>query len=379
MGRAFLFLLLVVAVPLCVYWAGNGGSFARLPEEIRELSGPVPGPKPRPERPPAPEPEPEEPEPLEPPPPAPPAPAPTEAPREKAQRLFREGRFAEAALAFDGVDERRRAIALLGEAFTRAFPENLPKGPYLILQTATGERYEGFGETEGGRLKVVDAAGRSFAFPESLISAKQEISREEARERIAREALNSADVAGPRIFALIQAACTVGRPDAAAPLLEPALEADEKEPYFLSSVRGRVPAAWQKEMYRAFATAQAPAVMAADEPVVRVPARLGGGRNVMPAPPAESGAKDPKVRALMEEAVPFRKRGEKLYKEIVIKGADASTKDLVDEAVREFDKALALYEKAVAIEESDALYSVMQSTSRLRFHVAFWKQQLEGR
>jgi tetratricopeptide (TPR) repeat protein len=305
-------------------------------------------------------------------------PAPAQNPRAEAERLFREGRFGEAARAYDGVDERRRAIALLGEAFTRAFPENLPKGPYVIIQTLTGERYEGFGEMEGGRLKIVDGAGRSFAFPEAAISARQDISREEARDRIAREALNSTEVAGPRIFALIQAACTVGRPDAAAPLLEPALEADEKEPYFLSSVRGRVPTAWQREMYRAFATAQAPAVMAADEPVVRVPARLGGGRNVVTAPEG-SAAKNPKVRALMEEAAPHRKRGEKLYKEIVLKGADASAKDLVDEAIREFDKALALYEKAVAIEESDALYSVMQSASRLRFHVAFWKQQLEGR
>lgn len=381
MGRSFLFLLLVVAVPLSVYWAGNGRSFARLPGEIRELRGAERAPTPPPGRPPLPEPEPvpEEPEPRNPPPPAPPAPAPAENAREKAERLFLEGRFADAARAFDGIDERRRAIALLGEAFTRAFPENLPQAPYVIFQTLTGERYEGFGETEGGRLKIVDAAGRSFAFPESAISAKQEITREEARDRIAREALNSTDVAGPRIFARIQAACAVGRPDAAAPLLEPALEADEKEPYFLSSVRGRVPAAWQKEMYRAFATAQAPAVMAADEPVVRVPARLGGSRNVVPATPAESGAKDPKVRALMEQAAPFRKRGEKLYKEVVIKGVDASTKDLVDEAVREFDKALALYEKAVAIEESDTLYSVMSRTSRLRFHVAFWKQQLEGR
>jgi hypothetical protein len=377
-GRALLFLLLVVAVPLAVYWAGNGGTLAPLSGQIRELRGPerTPTPAPAPERPVEPEPKPPEPGPVKPPPPAPPAPAPAEDPRGKAQRLFREGRFAEAARAYDGVDERRRTIALLGEAFTRAFPESLPREPYVILQTVTGERYEGFGETEGGRLRIVDAAGRSFSFPDSAISARQEISRDEARDRIAREALNSTEVNGPRIFALIQAACAVGRPDAAAPLLEPALEADEKEPYFLSSVRGRVPAAWQKDMYRAFATAQAPAVMAADEPVVRVPARLGGGRNVVPS--EGSPAKDPKVRLLMEEAAPHRKRGEKLYKEIVLKGADASTRDLVDEAIREFDKALALYEKAVAIEESDALYAVMQSTSRLRFHVAFWKQQLNG-
>ncbi|HEX5137679.1 MAG TPA: hypothetical protein VFY93_11940 [Planctomycetota bacterium] len=380
MGRALLFLLLVVAVPLSVYWAGNGRSFARLPEEIRELRGadrPTPEPSPGPER--EPEPEPKPPEPERPPPPAPPTPEPAESPRDKAERLFREGRFAEAARAFDGVDERRRAIALLGEAFTQAFPVNMPRGPYLLLETITGEKYEGFGDTGGGLVRIADAAGKSFAFAESSIRARQELTPDEARARIAREALDSTEVAGPRIFAQIQAACTVGRPDAAAVLLEPALDADEKEPYFLSSVRARVPPARQKDMYLAFATAQAPAVMAADEPVVRVPARLGGGRNVVPAPVEGSGVKDPKVRALMEEAAPYRKRGEKLYKEIVLKGADQSTKDLVVEALASFDKALALYEKAVAIEESDALYGVMQSTSRLRFHVAFWKQQIEGR
>jgi tetratricopeptide (TPR) repeat protein len=281
------------------------------------------------------------------------------------------------------VDERRRALALLGDTFVHAFPENLPSAPYVLVRTITGERYEGFGETEGGRLRIVDAAGRSFSFPESAIAERRDLSREEARERIAREALDSTDVAGPRIFALIQAACSAGRPEAAASLLEPALQADEKEAYFLSSVRGRVPAAWQKDMYRAFATAQAPAVMAEDEPVVRVPARLGGaGRDVPPAQGTaveEALSKNPKVRALMEEAAPHRKRGEKLYKEIVLKGADLSTKDAVNDAIAAFDKALALYEKAVEIEESDALYAVMQRSSRLNFNLRFWRQQLEGR
>jgi len=387
-GRTLLFLLLVVAVPLGVYWAGNDRSLARLPGEIRELRGadrtppPEPVPEPKPERKPEPkrpEPKPPGPEPTKPPPPVPPTPEPEESARAKAERLFREGRFADAARAFDGADERQRTIALLGEAFTQAFPPNMPKGPYLVLETITGEKYEGFGDTSGGLIRVVDAAGKSFAFPESSLRAKRELTPDEARERIAREALNSTEIAGPRIFAQIQAACTVGRPDAAAVLLEPALEADEKDPYFLSSVRARVPPARQKDMYLAFATAQAPAVMAAEEPVVRVPARLNGGRNIVPAPVEGSGVKDPKVRALMEEAAPYRKRGEKLYKEIVLKGADQSTKDLVVEALASFDKALALYEKAVEIEESDALYAVMQSTSRLRFHVAFWKQQIDGR
>ncbi len=374
MARLSLFLLLVVAVPAGIYWAGNGGSFAPLGEEWKELLGT------RPERAPTPETEPEpvrEPEPAPPPPQAPPPPL-AEDPGKKAERLFREGRFGEAALAFSGVDEHRRALALLGEAFVQAFPESLPNGPYLVLRTRTGEVYEGFGERAGGRVTVVDAAGKSFAFPASSLSDEQELSREDARRRIALQALNSTDVAGPRIFALIQAACAAGRPDAAAPLLGPALEADEKEPYFLSTVRARVPSARQGAMYRAFATAQAPAVMASDEPVVKVPARLGGSRVPVPAPES-GGSKNPKVRDLMEQAAPHRKRGEKLYKQIVLKGADASTLDDVNEAIAAFDKALLLYDKAVAIEESDSLYAVMQSASRLNFHLRFWKQQLEGR
>lgn len=371
MARASLFLLLVLVVPAGVYWAGNGGSFAPLGEEWKELRGTRPEPAPTPELPPQPE------EPPPPPPRAPPPP-PAEDPRKNAERLFREGRFGEAAKALHGIDEHRRALALLGAAFVQAFPENLPRGPYVLVRTRTGEKYEGFGEREGGRLTVVDAAGRSFSFPESALSEQQELSREEARERIARQALDSTDVAGPRIFALIQAACAAGRPDAAAPLLGPALEADEKDPYFLSAVRGRVPSERQKGMYLAFATAQAPAVMANDEAVVKVPPRLGGGRAPVPAPES-GGSRDPKVRALMEEALPHRKRGEKLYKQIVLKGADASTIGDVNEAIAAFDKALALYEKAVLIEESDLLYGVLQSSSRLNFHLRFWKQQLEGR
>jgi tetratricopeptide (TPR) repeat protein len=373
-ARFSLFLLLVVLVPLGVYWAGNAGSFERLPEEMRELRGtrPEPVPTPAPEKAPEKPPEPEKPSP---PPPKPPDPPPV---RVDAEKLFREGKFREAAAAFLGVDERKRSLALLGEAFALAFPEGLPDRPYLLLRTRTGEVDEGFGEKAGGRVTVVDAAGKSFAFPESALSEERELPREQVKERIAKQARDSTDIAGPRIFALIQAACAAGRPDAAATLLEPALEADEKEPYFLSTVRARVPSERQKDMYRAFATAQAPAVMAEPDepaPVVKQPVRPNRPK---PAPDAPASG-NPKVRALMEEAAPHRKQGEKLYREIVIKGADASTADAVNEALREFDKALALYEKAVEIEESDGLYAILQSSSRLRFHLAFWKQQLEGR
>lgn len=390
MARASLFLLLVLGVPAGVYWAGNGFSFDALPTELRELRATLPETRPAtpateppaPRVAPTPAPQPAQPAPVEapnenpPPPEAPPTSVPAENPREKAERLFREGRFADAAVAFKGVDDQQRALALLGDAFVHAFPPGLPKGRYVLVRTRTGEKYEGFGETEGGLLKIVDAAGRSFSFPESALSEKQEFSQEEARERIARQALDSTDVAGPRIFALIQAACAAGRPDAAASLLEPALDADGKDPYFLSAVRSRVPGEWQKDMYVAFATAQAPAVMN-EEPIVRVPPRLAGRRDT--APVEAPKVKNPDVRALMEEAAPYRKRGEQLYKEVVLKGADASTLDTVNEAIAAFDKALALYDKAVEIEESDLLYSLMQSSSRLNFHLRFWKQQIEAR
>jgi tetratricopeptide (TPR) repeat protein len=374
-ARAALFLLLVVAVPAAVFWAGNGFSFAALPGQLRELGGTAPTPPaPPPEEPPPPKEEPKPP-PSPPPPEEPPAPPPAADP----EALFQAGRFREAAAAFVGIDERRRAIALLGDAFQGAFPPLQTRAPYWVLRTRTGEVYEGFGENEGGRLRVVDAAGKSFSFPDSAISEQRELSPEEARDRIARQASEGlkADATGPHVFALIQAACAAGRPDAAAPLLERALELDEKTPYFLSTVRGRVPAGRQKEMYVAFATAQAPAVMA-EETTVRVPVRLGGRKGG--APPAEAPQiKNPKVRTLMEEAAPHRKRGEQLYRQIVLKGADASALGDVNEAIAALDRALALYEKAVEIEESDALYAVMQSASRLNFHLRFWRQQLEGR
>jgi len=378
-GRALLFLFLVVLVPAAVYWGGNGMSFASLPAELRELREPRPEatPAPAPEQPPPeperePEPEPEPPPPTEP-------PTPKEAPRERAERLYREGDFAQAAAAFQGVDERRHALAELGATFVRAFPPHLPDAPYAIVETRTGESYEGFTGIQGGLVTIVDVTGKSLALPESAIATRRDLAPDAVRERIARQAADGVtETSGPRVFALIQAACAVGRPDAAAPLLARALELDEKDPYFLRSIRGRVGPEWQKDMYRAFATAQAPVLMAHDEPVVKVPSHLGGRPNGGPSVP-ESSATNPKVRELMREAAPYRKRGEQLYREIVLKGADASTLADVNAAIEAFDKALALYEKAVQIEESDALYAVMQSASRLNFHLRFWRQQLEGR
>jgi hypothetical protein len=373
-GRPLLFLFLVVGVPAGVYWAGNGFSVARFPAELTALRGGRPE---RPTAPPPPEPVEEEPPGPRPPPKQPPAPPPAETPAARAERLFREGKFQEAAAASDGLDERTRSLALLGQAFAEAFPPRAPKGPYVVVRTRAGDTYEGFAEEEGGRVRIVDAAGRSFAFPESAFVERRDLSPEEARSRIAAQTAEglAPDTKGPRVFALIQAACAAGRPDAAVPLLARALQLDQKEPYFLSTVRARVPPERQKDMYRAFATAQAPALMA--EEGAGAPRELGGRRN--DTPPEVAGARDPRVRALMEQAAPYRRKGEKLYKQIVLEGADATTLALVNDAIANFDKALALYEQAVLIEESDALYAVMQSASRLNFNLRFWRQQLEGR
>jgi len=386
LGRFSLFVFLVLAVPLGIYWAGNGfgSSLGRLPAELRALRGtPPPSETPAPvapEEPPPPEAGPEE----------EPAPAPTpepppaqEPPRRQGLRLFEEGRFAEAAEVLKGVDSRQRALAMLGAAFVSAFPAHVPEAPYVVVQTVAGDAYEGFLEEREGRIRLTAPSGSTFGFPEAAIASRRTVPIADARERVAHDTVTeglAAQTTGQRLFALMQGACTIGAPAAIAPLLERCLQLDEKDPFFLSAVRNRAPTPFQKDLYLAFATCQTPAVMGEETVVaVRAPARLGGnssrGSGRLEAPKIA----DEKARALVQEAAPFRKRGEELYKKIVLEGIDRASAEEVSEAIAAFDKALALYEKAVMIEDSDVIYALSRSCSKLNFNLRFWKQQLEGR
>ena len=322
-------------------------------------------------------------EPTQPPPPVEPEP-PKESGREKAARLFAEGDFDGAAIAYAGLDEAQRTLARLGDAFRKAFPENLPDLPYAIVTTATGSEFEGFADERGGLLKLTDAAGKSMSFPNNAIASREDLSTKRARERIARQVAEEGaapGLTGPRVFALMQAASRAGRPDVMAPLLSKALELDEKEPYFLSTVKSRVAQEHQAELYRSFAAAQAPQIIA-DEPaptILDTPRRLGEGAPSTGREPEGPKIKNPKVMELLKEAAGPRKEAEALYKKLVLAGIDNAEVADVSEAIRLFDQALAKYEKAMELEDSSAVAALAIKTSKLRFTLAFMKQQLEGR
>ncbi|MHC4549655.1 MAG: hypothetical protein ACYTEZ_12860 [Planctomycetota bacterium] len=432
MGRFWLFVFLVLAVPVGVYWASHDFSgLQRLPREIRALRGqrpapptrppernqkeepapptpapepapvpppepkPEPPPKPKPEPPPKPKPEPPEPKPAPPevkpsppppePPPSQPPPAtptaPGETPRERAERLFLAGRFEDAEIAYAGVDERQRALAQLGAAFKQAFPPTLPEGRYLVVKLRGGDEVEGFARETEEQLQLKEATGERHALPRSEVLHGHEVPRGEALARIRRNLLMeglSDRTEGPRLFALVQAACAIGQPATVAPLLPRLLALDEEQPFFLSAVRSRVPTPRQKAVYLAFATCQAPNVMTRESPLVRVPSRLGGLKNgalIDPAPKVRSDD----ARALMEKAAPVRKKGEKLYRKIVLAGIDNTSLADVEAAIAHFDEAIALYEKVMVLDDSSVVHAILRKCSKLNFNLRFWKQQLEAR
>jgi tetratricopeptide (TPR) repeat protein len=391
MQRLLHFVLLVVAVPCAVYWPGHGfrrpiDGIARFREELRAHGSrgdpgtrpPEPEPKPEAER----EPEPEAAEPEREPEPDTPRP-PTEAPEERAMRLFHAGDFAAAAKAFAGVDEEMRTIAVLGDAFARAFPKRVPDLPYLLIESTTEAKFEGFAEDAGGQLRLTELGGKRMSFPASSIRFRRELERDKALDRIARAARDEGlaeGTKGPRLFALIETACRAGHRDAAAPLLRRALEVDETDPYFLSSVRDRAPTAHQAELYQAFATAQAPRVVAASEEpavVTTVPRRLDGSGGRAAGGPPE--LKDPRARALHEDARPLRQEAEDLYRKVVLAGVDRASAADVKQAIRLFDQALAKYEKSMEIEDSDVTFALLRRCSKLNFTLRFMLQQIENR
>jgi len=404
LGRFGLFVFLVVVLPGGIYWASHDFSgLANLPGEIRALRGrrpePQTEPKPEPEKEPEaepeavpkPEPEPTPPADEKPPEPEaeptkkptpPPAPKkPDENPRQRAVRLFNEGAFEDAAIAFAGVDERQRALAQLGAAFAKAFPASLPTQRYLVIKTRTGDEFEGFARETEARITLTEATGKSSAFPQSAIRFGREVPRPEVPERVGRAALNEGlleSTTGPRLFALIKAACSMGRPSAVAPLLPRVLELDEAKPFFLSAVRRRVSAEHQKNVYLAFATCQTPTVMGRESPLVRSPSALGSRKNGTLADRAPK-VDHKEARKLLEKAAPSRKAGEKLYRKIVLAGLDKASVEDVEKAIGHFDDAIAIYEKAMEIEDSTTVYALLRKCSKINFNLRFWKQQLDAR
>lgn len=404
MERFVLFLLFVVVLPFSAYWLTHGG-IGDFAQEVRALRGtrpaslsreadrPEPGTEPEPEPEPEPgvepEPKPEpgvEPEPKPEPGPDHPTPEPEpkgdEDPLVRAYRLFDAGRFEEAAEAFHGQNETRRGIALLGAALVAAFPKRIPDGDYLLIETRFGGADEGYAEEREDSVKLTDPTGKSAVYPNSVLSKRTRLVGDAAIDHIANQVRiegESADVTGKRLFVLAEKACRIGRPDAMAPLLERLLALDEKEPFFLASIRERVPAAAQGRLYRAFAACELPRLDEEAE-VARVPRHLGGDK-----PPPRTVPRDlPKienaeVRRLLDEARPLRVAGLKLYRKVILAGLDGARMEDIDEAIHKLQASIDLYEKAVMIEDLDFVYAIMRPVSRYLFQLRFWKQQREGR
>jgi len=378
--RLLLFFVLVIALPLGVYWAshgfeGPGAALGRFSAEVRAWRGeapPAPPPTPKPEATDIVEKPPEIPEP----PPTPPA----SNPEERALEHFRAGRFHEAAREYAGHNEEQRALAELGAALARAFPKNVPDLPYLVAESSGGSPFEGFFEESGGSVRLTDPGGRSMSLPSTSLYSRSELPRAKALERIAgqiREESALSNLSGARLFALLQRAFAIDRADVAAPLLARAMAIDDDEHYFLSSVRRRAPEAHHGALYRAYSSCQLSKPPPTESVAARTPTRIGEGT----ARPAgqRSGVKDKRALELMAEASPLRSEGERLYRRIAIQEPrDVELAD-IDEAIRLLDKAATLYDKAMAIEDHNEISALLRHSSKLLFSLRFWKQQLEGR
>ena len=393
MGRLSLLVFLVVVVPVTVFWFGQGmtapgETLDRFKDQVASLGGGLPEPtvtpKPEPEPDPERDPEPDTPKPAPDPERPKPDPEPDPIPTPKdPEALFAAGRFAPAAEAFTGKDARKRGLALLGQAFLEAFPPDTPRGEYLVVKTQFGDEYDGFATTSGDMVKLTTFAGKSQTVPNKAISSRRPLTLDAARDRVAQRARDesrSDKAKGSRVFALIQESCRADRPDGVAVLLARALELDQDEPYFLSSVRNRVPSERQGALYRAFLDCELPqmeAIETASTTPTTTPPKINGTRPK--PPPVEATSKNPKVAALMTKARPMRVAGLRQYRAIVRKGVRNAGLAAVNEAITSLQGALDLYEKAVLIEESDAIYGMLRPLSRYVFQLRFWKQQLEGR
>ncbi len=376
MQRLLLFVLLVGILPMGVYWAshgfpGPGATLARFASEVGALRGLDPEPPPEP--PPAPPAEPE-------PPPEVVEPPPVVKPEDEALEHFRAGRFGEAARAYAGANEEQRALAELGAALAAAFPEAIPDLPYVVAQSAVGSPFEGFLEESGGNVRLTDPGGRSLSLPATSLHSRTVLPRAKAVERMAgqiRDEAAGTALAGARLFALLQRAFAIGRPELAAPLLARAMALDEEERFFLSGVRSRVPEAHQGALYRAYSACQLAKAPPIESVAARAPTRIGGGTA---RPGASKGTvTNARVRDLLVEAAPMREEGERLYRAVAIQELrDVRIAD-IDEAIRLLDKAASLYEKAVAIEDTNEVNALLRHSSKLLFSLRFWKQQAEGR
>jgi tetratricopeptide (TPR) repeat protein len=381
--RIGLFLFLVVAIPAGAYWAGNapaspGAALARFGRELGELRG-----RPAPEE--ASEREAQEPptQPEPPPAPAPPPRVETRNPREAAEALYLEGRFDEAAAAFAALDPERAAEARFCAALARAFPESLPRLPYLTVTTASGVEYEGFAEEKDGNLVLVRPAGPTLSLPLQSLTKRAVRTREDfvlAAQKEARDAADAEGVEGKQLFHLLQRALVIGDRAGAARLARRALREDARTPFLLTSFRQRIAdVRAREEVFQAY-SACGRALPPETPPFEAAPPR---GPASGPARPRAQKpvAKDPKALALVGKAKPLHEKADEIYQRVarnaLFEKSEPGDLAAIEEALRLYREAMRLYADALEIEPDNALiHAPLDSASRHYAKLEMLKTQL---
>ncbi|MHC4408649.1 MAG: hypothetical protein ACYS0F_06570 [Planctomycetota bacterium] len=381
--RIFLLIFLVFLLPAAVYWASTGGGdpvdvAQRFLYQLGQLKGEE---TPKAEEP---EPEPEEEEEDK--------PEPSKEPEEEKRpeptaadpdALYRQGAFVQAAEA--ATEESLRTLALLGAAFAKAFPP--PGEPYMVVELTGGSKHEGFALEAIGEVRLMQPTGSAIGLPASMIVSKRELSAEEAAERtLARIEREAASGDMRKLFRATAAAFRVGHPEAAAPLLERIVGAEAQS--VLKAITKDVPAEAKDELFRAYSDAaiarKAPAkpvtVVQRDRPRRDTPLKADGSRTKLNGGRKKrTEVKDAEAKKFMSKARPFRQEGEALYKKILAGGLAKADPDDIENAIRKYNAAMTLYEKAFEIEDNDTIYALLTGCSKQLFRLRFWKEQVGTR
>ena len=195
-----------------------------------------------------------------------------------------------------------------------------------------------------------------------------------------------------RIFRATAAAFRIGRADLAGPLLEKIVDADSTA--VLKAITKDVSVTARDPLFRAYRDAVVtpearpdPIVTARTQPKRNDarnngrtnPLKLNGARNGKSSRNSKLDIKDPKARKWMVQARPLRLDGKKLYDAVAAAGLKQAELEDVETAIRKYEAALALYEKALEREDSDTIYVLVTGCSKRLFQLRFWKEQLGGR
>lgn len=387
--RLLLLLVLAVVAPLWVYWATHGygepvETLRKFRGETAELLGrrPTPTSTPAPAEPPSapepPKPPPEEKEAETPPPPKPPEPP--SAPKADFRELFLDGRFEESLAV--ATNEVERADARLAIALRAALPPAIPAGDYVRMKALGGARYEGFAEETNDSIRLRKLTGSTLTFPRSSILEKQVLPRETAIEEIERELrMQAGDPAAtvPKLFLAAEQALRIDRPSAAAAAIARLLALDLESALFPVSVRQRIEAPRQPELYRAYIACMSSRAPKEPEPGIRVPKKLGGDDAPRIPRPNAPLVKDPKAMELVTRALELRRQGEAIYDKVLADGLRKARPEEIGEGIRLLEEAIELYQKSQEIEDSNGVQALILACAKKSRNLMFWRQQIEAR